>query len=51
MKKKWRGDELELTGTGNDFLNRTQALIVPALGDLVKLKSFCMAKDTTVQAQ
>jgi hypothetical protein len=44
------GNRLELIGTGNNFLNRT--LMTQALRslidrwDLMKLKSFCKAKDT-----
>jgi hypothetical protein len=45
------GKSLELTGTGDNFLNRT--LVARALRstidtwDLMKLKSFCKAKDKT----
>ena len=45
-------DSLELIGTRKDFLNRT--LIAQTLRtiintwDLVKLKNFCMAKDTII---
>ena len=47
------GNDLELTGTGVDFLNKT--LIAQALRsttdrwDLMKLKTFCMAKGIIIQ--
>ena len=53
--EKEEGNMLESTGTGKDFLNNTQIVKASTLRvnewDLMKLKSFCIAKDANSQIE
>jgi hypothetical protein len=49
------GKSLEYMGTGEKFLNRTAMAVAVRLGidklDLIKLQSFCKAKDTVCKTK